>query len=116
MSNRQEMRPSDWGNSAVNIVIGVFLGLAAVGMAELILGGNWFFVVLVVVLFSGVMLFDRGLERLWDWSYRIGTNRVPPRKVARRKPWIRRLSLPAGLLMGVVLSLVGLGDTILSLL
>lgn len=94
-------------------MIGVLLGLALVGMAQLILGGNWFFVVLIVVLFSGVMLFERALDRLFDWSYRIGTNRVPPRRVTRRKPWLRRLSLPAGLLIGVALSLVGLGDTIL---
>lgn len=115
MTTRRKMRMSDWGNSAVNLVIGLILGLVAEDFARLLLSDSWPVAIFIVLLFWGVLLFDRVLERVSEWIFGAGVTRVLPRHNVPRKPYIRVLSLPAGFLLGMVLFRLGLRASIMGL-
>lgn len=104
------LQAGDWANAAVKVVIGVLLGASISGVAQLILTGAWFAVfnigVLSVVLFLIVVLHERLGEILFPSGIRPARKPKPARKV----PLARRLSLPAGLVLGVFLASLGLSD------
>ncbi|MHA7923564.1 MAG: hypothetical protein ACX936_00095 [Marinobacter sp.] len=105
-----------WASSAVNVVIGVLLGVASNGLVQLMFTGAWAAVfniaVLSAVLFFIVFLHDRLGKKLFPSGIRPA--REPER--ARKTPLLRRLSLPAGLVLGVVIASLGLDDYLSDLL
>lgn len=104
------MQAGDWANAAVKIVIGVLLGASIYGVVQLILTGAWFAVfniaVLSVVLFLIVVLHERLGDKLFPNGIRPARKPQPGRKV----PLARRLSLPAGVVLGFLLAALGLSD------
>ena len=106
----------DWTSAAVNVVIGVLLGTAINGVVQLIFTGVWVVVlniaVLSAALFFIVFLHDRLGKKIFPSGIRPARE---PEKVSR-KPLVQRLSLPAGLILGVVLAGAGLDDWLLSCL
>ncbi|MEM6636115.1 MAG: hypothetical protein AAF667_09510 [Pseudomonadota bacterium] len=95
----------EWGNSAANLVIGILLGWAADGLIGLTTTPFWPMAILIPLLFLGVVLFDRGFSALID---RFIMGGVKPSLTPRRKPLLRRLSLPVGLAIGFALSRLGI--------
>ncbi len=111
------MRIMDWFNTAVNIVVGVLLGIGIAGLVQLITTGFWFVAILIPILFAGVLLFDSLINGLVDRIFSTGI-RSPRRPKARRRraPLLKRLSLPVGILIGIALAQVGLGDPLLGII
>ena len=114
------MTIGDWLNSLVNVVVGLLFGVAAYELGALIGAGQWvtavFIIVLVVVFLFFVQVFDRLMDWLLPSDIRaaIRSARIPaPRQ---RKPLARTLSLPAGLVLGVLASALGLGKEIMAAL
>ena len=114
------MTIGDWLNSLVNIVVGLLFGVAAYELGALIGVGQWvtavFIIVLVVVFLFFVQVFDRLMDWLLPSDIRaaIRSARIPaPRQ---RKPLARTLSLPAGLVLGVLAAALGLGKEIMAAL
>lgn len=104
----------DWFNSLCNIVIGLFLGLATHGLANLIGAGLWVSALILVVPFALLMFFDQTLDRLFDRLFPSGVRPARVPAPSRRKPLIRTLSLPAGVVLGVLAAALGLSDVILA--
>ena len=94
----------DWANSAVNLVIGVLLGWAAYGLIGLLTSAFWPLAIIIPAMFLGVLLFDSALSHVFEKILPIG---VRPADNPVRKPWPRRLSLPVGLAVGLVLAWLG---------
>jgi hypothetical protein len=110
------MTISDWFNSLVNVVVGLFSGMAAYLLATLIGTGDWIFAMGIIVPFVGLFFFSEALARLIDWLFPSGIRpaRIPtPRQ---RKPLARTLSLPAGFALGVLAAALELTQGILELL
>lgn len=105
------MKTSDWFDAVMNVVIGVFLGVAMVA------SGSWFIAVLIplsaAVLFFYMSLFDRLFDRLIDKVFPSGIRPAHKSKKTRKTPLAKRLSFPLGLVLGIILAALGLGDRFL---
>jgi len=107
------MKTGDWANSAIKVVIGVFLGVAIHAVAELMLSGAWFSVLIIAVLSAGLFLIVLLHKRIGDKLFPSGIRPARKRKTKPKVPLSRRLSLPAGLFLGVVLAALGLNDPLI---
>ena len=96
----------DWFNSAVNLVIGILLGWAAYKLIGLMTTAFWPVAILIPVLFLGVLLLDRGMDVVFERFFPSG---VKPARNPPPKPVGRRLSLPLGLSIGLVVAWLGFG-------
>ncbi len=111
------MEAADWLNAAVNAVIGLLLGLVLHGLMQLVTDGAWGMALIVVMLGVAMLLliyFDGLIGRLLDRIFPSGVRSAATPAQDDRKPLVRRLSLPAGLVLGVILALFGRADTILA--
>ncbi|MEH6557060.1 MAG: hypothetical protein V7708_04635 [Oceanicoccus sp.] len=107
------MQSGDWANAAVNVVIGVFLGIAINGLVQLISTGLWYVAVLIVVIAAVLFFFESRLDGLFEKVFPSGIRAARKSKKVRKAPLARRLSLPAGLVFGIVLAGLGLDDRLL---
>lgn len=107
------MQPGDWANAAVNVVMGVFLGLIINGLVQLISTDLWPAAVLIVVLAAVLLFLDSWIDVLFEKVFPSGIRPAHKSKKVRKAPMARRLSLPSGLVLGIVLAGLGLGDRIL---
>lgn len=62
------------------------------------------------------MFFDQALDRLFDRLFPSGVRPARVPAPSRRKPLIRTLSLPAGVVLGVLAAALGLSDVILAVI
>jgi hypothetical protein len=110
------MTIGDWLNSMVNVVVGLFLGMAVLGLATLIGAGLWVTAILVIVPFVLLLFFDQALGRQTERFFPSGIR--PARKPApgQDKPLARTLSLPAGFLLGVLAAARELNQVMLTAL
>jgi hypothetical protein len=119
MSERREMEPLDWMSAAFNVAIGLFLGLALSGFVELVADGFWFLAVAAAVIGGGaalaLIIYDGLFRRAFDWIFPGGVQPAANPAPRRRAPLVRLMSLPSGILLGVVLAQLGLTQTILDL-
>ena len=119
MTDRRSMQIEDWMKAAFNVVIGLFLGLALDALLRLLAAGAWGMAMAVVIPSLGfvlfVLVFDGAMGKLFDRFLPSGVR--PARKPAAtdRKPLGRLLSLPAGIVVGVILARLGLTNDILGL-
>ena len=113
MENRREMQVGDWANGAAIFAVGVFLGLAIYHLAQLVGTAFWPLIVIIPVLFGGVFLLNLKFDNLID---RIFPNGIKPARkphAKQRKPLVLLLSLPTGIIIGVIGAMLGLGDVLL---
>ena len=114
MRNRRKMILGDWFNSAVLCIVGLYLGLVVHGLSQLV--GTVFFWPLLfffMIMWAAIYLFDNVINRVFD---KVFSNGIKPAKnptAKERKPLIRLLSLPFGIVLGVILAELGLRDTFL---
>ncbi|OYW52000.1 MAG: hypothetical protein B7Z10_11800 [Rhodobacterales bacterium 32-66-7] len=120
MRQRREMTNEDWISAACNVAMGAFLGLAINGLLQIFLSGFWQLAVVIAALCAAavlvLVLFDGLLGRLVDRLFPSGVRspRVP--RLEGRKPLLRLLSVPAGLVAGFGLGQAGLADPILAMI
>lgn len=100
------MKLGDWANSAVNLVIGVLLGWSANGLIGLMTSTFWPLAIIIPVLFIVVLLLDGWFSAAVDKVFPTG---VKPAATKRRNPLARRLSLPLGFAIGLVVARLGFG-------
>ncbi len=110
MSDRRRMRIGDWLNGAAFLAIGVFLGLAADGMAGLAGTAFWPMIIIIPVLFGGVFLFLLFFDRVVDRIFSSGIKPASRPRTKDRKPLVLLLSLPTGIAIGMIGAQLGLGE------
>ncbi len=113
MADRQKMDFWDWITGAAFLAMGVYLGLALSGLIELEGAAFWFTVVFVVIPFGFVFLLVFYMHDVVD---RVLNGTIIPASVKRwrkRKPVPLLLSLPAGVVIGVVGAQFGLTEVLL---
>jgi len=110
------MTSVDWFSSAGNLAIGFFLGIAGYNLAQLFLAGAWVMAIGVILPFIGLLIFMLAFDRLSEWLLGFRTKTTPINLQRKRTPLPRKLSLPAGFVVGVLAALLGLSQTILGVL
>jgi hypothetical protein len=100
-------RIGHWANALVNFVIGVLLGVAINGLARLMLSGAWVAVFTLLALFAALFLIVWLHDRLGETLFPSGIRPARKPRRGRQTPLFRRLSLPLGLVIGVVLAVLG---------
>lgn len=116
MSKRWKMQAADCFYAAINVAIGILLGSVFYGLVQLVIDGFWLVAIVSLILSAGLFLLILLSDSLLDRLFSIG---VPPARKPqkeRRKPLPRTLSLPAGCILGILLSALGLGSVILDAL
>ena len=103
----------NWASAAVNCIIGFLLGVAINGLIQLIFTGAWVAVLNLVVLATALFFIVLLHDRLGEWLFPSGIRPARKPEKVSRKPLVRRLSLPVGLVLGVVLAGFGLDDWLL---
>lgn len=116
MGERRNMGVSDWINSAINVVIGVLLGSVIYGMVQLVAIGAWLTDMFMLLIFGGVFLLMVLSDKLFDRLFQTGIRPAKTPQTKRPKPLLRVLSLPSGVILGVVLAVLGFDRPILGLL
>ncbi|WP_299867868.1 hypothetical protein [uncultured Hoeflea sp.] len=114
MGSRRKMVLGDWFNSAGLCFVGLYIGLSAHGMSQLV--GTAFFwpmLIFIVIMWGGMSLFYNVFERVFDRIFPGGIKpaKNPPAK--ERKPFVVLLSLPIGIALRAILAELGLTDTLL---
>ena len=66
MNERRKMQAGDWFNAVVNLMIGVFLGMAIDGLLQLATTAVWPLAVIIPLLFAGFFLIVLLFEKLID--------------------------------------------------
>jgi len=119
LNKRTSMQASDWGNALVNVVVGVFVGIAIDGMVQLLTTGLWPIAILISLLLLGMVLLSELVDGLVEKIFPSGirpANKVKIKpKIKRRTPLPRLLSLPLGMVIGVILARLGVSTAILGL-
>lgn len=108
MANRRKMQLGDWFNGAALLAVGFFLGLALDGMIDLVGTSFWPLIILLPVLFGSVFVFGQMFDGLIERFFPSG---IKPAKGAQRKermPLALVLSLPGGVVLGVIGGQMGL--------
>ena len=107
------MQSGDWANAAVNVVIGVFLGIVINSLVQLISTGLWSVAVLIVVLAAVLFFLESWFDGLFEKVFPSGIRPARKSKKVRKTSLARRLSLPSGLVLGIGLAGLGLDGRIL---
>jgi hypothetical protein len=110
------MQLGDWINAAISLVIGVLLGSAADGLVQTATTAFWPVAVITPLLFAGAFLVMWVSDKLLDRLFPIGVRPATKPQTSGRAPLPRLLSLPVGVVLGLVLARLGLDDTILGML
>ncbi|WP_295070322.1 hypothetical protein [Tabrizicola sp.] len=113
MPNRRKMGPGDWLTATAFLAMGLFLGLALANMVLLVGTASWPIIILIPLLFAGVLVFDSLLGRLFGRFFPSGVRPASHPAPKERRPLVLLLSLPAGLVIGVVGARFGLDDLLL---
>lgn len=116
MSKRRRMQLGDWVNAVINAAIGLFLGLAADGLARLFNSEAWPLAVIIPIVFAGLFLFSLMFDRLVDRVFPSGVRPARKPHADGGTPLLRLLSLPAGFALGVILAQFGLADAVFAVL
>ncbi len=114
MENRRKMMLSDWFNSAGLCIVGLYLGLVVQSMSQLIGSALFWPMLIFIMIMWGIMsLFYNVIEGFFDWMFPNGIKPAENPPAKERKPLARLLSLPCGIILGVMLAELGLKDTLL---
>ena len=107
VNEESAMKAGDWFDTVINFGIGVFL---AVAMAA---SGSWFVAVLIPLLFAVLCFYITLFDRLIDKIFPSGIRPTKKLKKVRKVPLVKRLCLPLGLVLGIVLAALGLSGRFL---
>ena len=116
INERRRMQTGDWFNAAISLIIGMLLGSVIDGLAQFITTGLWLPAVAIVFLGAGFFLFMLVFDKVGDRLFSIGMRPAPKRQAKGPTPLPRFISLPVGVVLGVVLARLGFDDTILGMI
>lgn len=116
MSERPGMELGDWFNAAVNVLIGALLGSVIYRLVQLVASGAWLMALILIFLGIGLFVFMVLSDKLFDLFSGVRFRPAKNPKPQPPKPLLRKLSLPSGFIVGVVLAVLGLDTTILEFL
>jgi uncharacterized protein YacL len=100
-------------DATVNVVIGIFLGVAVNGLAQLMSTSFWPVAVIILLLVAILFFFESLIASLVDRIFPSGIRPARKPQKVRRAPLPRRLSLPVGLVLGLILARLGLDGVVL---
>lgn len=109
------MQFDDWFYSGINVLAGMFLGFAVNGLVQLATSAFWPVAVIIALAFAVIFLLELIFGKLTDGLFLSKITDVRHVNKLERKPLLPIMSLPVGILFGVVLARLGLDDTILAL-
>lgn len=101
------MQFEDWFDTGIKVLIGMFLGFVTDTLAQMATTAFWPVAVILAFIFLFELIFDKLTDRLF-------LSKVRESNHANRrgsKPLLRKMSLPAGVLFGVVLAELRLDGT-----
>jgi hypothetical protein len=116
MKESRRMQASDWFNAVINLIIGLLLGSFVDGLVQLVATGLWLSAGIITLLFGGLFLAMLVFDKVTDRLFSIGIRPAPRQQVKGRTPLLRLVSLPMGVLLGVLLARLGLDDKILGMM
>ena len=116
MQKRRPMYFFDWVEATALLLVGLFLGMA-IGL-QLQLSAFWFWATtpVLIVLFGGVLLLDRFLDKISEKIFPTGIRPAKNPKPKGPRPLPKLLSFPVGLSLGLLLAWLGYAKFVLSLL
>lgn len=115
-NERGDLLAHDWFTIAINVGFGMPLGIVLFHFGQLLTSELWPFALLLVLVMGGLLLFDRVGTWLLEKVFPSGIRPARNPSAQRRVPLPRRLSLPLGIVLGVVLAQLGVGAEVLRLL
>ena len=105
------MQAGDWIYAMVNVVVGVFLGVVIEGLVRLMTTAFWPVAVLILLPSAALFFFESLFDGLVDRVFSRGIRPARKPQTGNRTPL--RLSLPTGVVLGVVFARLGLGNRLL---
>lgn len=108
MANRRKMQAGDWFNGTALLAVGVFLGLALDGMSDLVGTAFWPLIIIIPVLFGAVFVFAQVFEGMIARIFPSGIKPAAGHQKNEQRPLALVLSLPCGLVLGVIGGQMGL--------
>lgn len=116
IDERRRMRIGDWFHAAINLIIGILLGSVVDGLAQLVTTGLWLPALAIVLIGAGFFIFILVFDKLSDRLFSIGVRPATKPQAKGRTPLPRLISLPVGVVLGVVLARLGFDDRILGMI
>jgi len=116
VNERRRMQFGDWLNAAISLIIGMLLGSVVDGLAQLVTTGLWLSAVVIVLVGAGFFLFMLVFDKLSDRLFLIGVRPATKQQAKGRTPLPRLVSLPVGVVLGVVLTRLGFDGAILGMI
>lgn len=114
MEDRRKMELGDWFSGAGLCIVGLYLGLVVHGLSLLVGTALFWPMLIFIMMMWGIMcLFDNVIGRFFGWMFPSGVKPATSPSAKERKPLARLLSLPCGIVLGVILGAFGLRDTLL---
>jgi len=113
MGDRQKMNLLDWIVAAALLAAGLYLGLALAGLIGLEGAAFWHTVTYVLIPFGFLFILIFYMGEISDRALNGTKKPASVKRWQRRKPVALLISLPVGVVIGVVGSRFGLGDLLL---
>ncbi|VVT00605.1 conserved membrane hypothetical protein [Roseovarius sp. EC-HK134] len=112
MNERRRTRTYDWIHSSINVAIGILIVLVAEGLARLVSTEFWPLALVIPILVACLVLFEKVFNGLIDWEFPKETD--SPRKFDSKgdTPIVRHLSLPIGIVVGLLFALLDWTDPV----
>ena len=114
MGVRRKINLGDWFNSAGLCFVGVYVGLLAHDLSQLV--GTalfWPMLIFIVIMWWGMSLSYNVVERVFDRIFPSGIKPAKNLQSKERKPFALLMSLPFGIALGAILAELGLAETLL---
>lgn len=113
VKQRRHMSVFDWLNAAALLAVGLFLGLAIEKLLQLHGFAFWVTGIGTFLMFGAVILLDWLIEWLFERVFPSGINPSKKQKAIGRRPLALLLSLPFGIIIGILGAQLGLSDFLL---
>lgn len=113
---RSIMQFGDWVNTVILVFLGIILGIVIDALMQLLTTALWPVAIIIPLIFAGVLLFGKLFDEILNRIFPGGIRPARKPQVASRKPLPRLLSLPVGLIIGIIMVRLGYGDAILRMI
>lgn len=110
MRSRRSMRVGDWFNGLAILGVGVLIGVIIDMLFQLSGAAFWISAIGAPLIFGGVLFLGTIIDKLIDKLFPSGFNKPRTSKAKERKPLAIILSLPVGIVIGIIGAQFGLGD------
>lgn len=112
MRSRRSMRVGDWFNGLSILGIGVLIGVIVDMLFQLSGTAFWISAIGAPLIGGGVIFLGTIIDKLFDKLFPSGFKKPRTSKAKERKPFAILLSLPVGIVIGIIGAQFGLGDAL----